>query len=155
MIADMDRQPKYLPQRESRFFSNGATMQTPVEGTIARGELQEDQPFYTGMSKGRYTANPLEVTEELLARGRERYAIYCSPCHGIQADGQSPMSDRGGVMITNLLDERIQEMEDGKIFETISRGSGLMPPHGYLIGVKDRWAIVAWVRDLQKGGRTQ
>lgn len=153
LVRDMDNQPKYLPQNESGFFYNGRTMQEPVMGTVARGELQEDQQFYTGKSGwGFYASNPLEASEETLARGRERFAIYCSPCHGIHAVGQGTVAVRGKIRVANLLDERVRGMADGKIFEVISRGSGLMPAHDYLVSVRDRWTIVAWVRELQKNG---
>jgi mono/diheme cytochrome c family protein len=148
----MDNQPKYLPQSESQFFYDGATMRSPVSGTVARGELREDAEPFTGRSAWGFflPESPVEVTESLVARGRERYQIYCSPCHGGSGDGLGMLFQRSQIKSGNLLDRRIREMPDGQIFDVITNGAGLMPSYGYPIPPEDRWAIVAWVRRLQE-----
>lgn len=148
---NMDNQPKYLPQAESRFFYDGAAMQRPVEGTIARGDLWENEEHVTGRSLwGFYIPeNPLPVTDPLVARGRDRYGIYCTPCHGERGDGRGMLFQRSGVKAANLLEDRIRQMPDGQIYYIVTNGSGLMSGYRYPIQPKDRWAIVAYVRRLQ------
>ena len=94
---------------------------------------------------------PVESTPELLARGAERYEIYCTPCHRSSGDGQGILFKRGGVPTANLKDERFVAMTDGELFHAITAGVGLMPSYSYPIPVENRWAIVAHVRELQKG----
>ncbi|MFQ5739222.1 MAG: c-type cytochrome [Acidobacteriota bacterium] len=152
LIPNMDTQPKYRPQRESRFFYNGAAMQVPVPGTVARGELRENEEFYSGRSPWGFFLPkvPMEVTEELSARGGERYRIYCLPCHGERGDGQGMLLERVKVKTANLLEERIRNLPDGRIFHVISNGLGLMPGYRFPIPARDRWAIVTYVRKLQQ-----
>lgn len=152
-ILDMDSQPKYKTQSSNRFFYDRMTMQSPVPGTVARGELQSDEVLATGKDQdGNFVAAmPLESTPELLARGAERYEIYCTPCHRSSGDGQGILFKRGGVPTANLKDDRFAAMTDGELFHAITAGVGLMPSYSYPIPVEDRWAIVAHVRELQKG----
>ena len=148
----MDDQPKYRPQAESRFFSDGATMQKPVPGTVARGELREDRALYEGKdSSGALVAtSPLPRTSELLARGEERYRIYCQPCHDARGDGKGILLQRGNVPTTSLHGEKVRVAADGHVFDVITNGVGLMPAYRWPIPPEDRWAIVAWVRELQQ-----
>jgi mono/diheme cytochrome c family protein len=113
----------------------------------------EDAPVNTGRVTGTTNfveTNPLPVTGPLLQRGRERFNIYCTPCHGALGDGNG-INKKLGVMpaVANLQDKRIVEMADGEIFNTITFGKGLMGAHGPLVAVADRWAIVAYLRALQ------
>jgi mono/diheme cytochrome c family protein len=154
LIQEMDNQPKYRPQAESGFFHDGAAMQPPVEGTVARGELKEDVRFHTGREPtGEFTANPLDGGRDLIARGRERYQIYCTPCHGAQGDGQGMLFARSGLPVADLLEERIAQMPDGEMFDVITYGVGLMAGYAYAIPAADRWAIVAYVRELREEHR--
>ena len=148
---NMDRQPKLLAQAESTFFYDGATMRPPVEGTVARGELWEDHALYFGISDTGepVTAIPLSVDQQLLARGQERYDIYCTPCHGARGNGQGIVATRGSLPAADLQLERIVQQVDGQIYQTISDGVGLMPSFKSRLPVADRWAIVAHVRALQ------
>lgn len=149
---DMDDQPRYDPQQASRFFANGSVGQPPIPGTVARGSLRTDPEFDSGRSPwGFYISNPLEPTEEALTRGRQRYEIFCRPCHGAAADGQSALLEFGKVRSASLLDERIRTLPDGRIFQVISNGQGLMPAYRHQISPADRWRIIAWVRKLQEG----
>lgn len=127
-------------------------MQPPVEGTVAGGELWENEEHYTGRSPwGFFTPSiPLTVTDSLVTRGKERYQIYCSPCHGSDGRGQGILSRYSSVKAANLLEERIRRMADGQIYYIITNGSGLMSGYRYPIQPRDRWAIVAYVRKLQQ-----
>jgi len=163
VFPDMDRQLKLRPQQPNDFFTNGLSSQLPPPGTIARSQpVQtvngavypfEDAPVNTGLVTGTTNfveTNPLSVTGQLLQRGRERFNIYCTPCHGALGDGNG-ITKKLGVMpaVANLQDKRIVEMADGEIFNTITFGKGLMGAHGPLVPVADRWAVVAYLRALQ------
>lgn len=148
---NMDDQPKYRPQAESRFFESGSTSQVPVPGTIARGQLHEDPVLYTGKSLfGSFLSNPLPMDADLVARGQERFGIYCRPCHGELGDGRGALYRRSKLETRNLHEDRIKQMPDGGIFDVITNGRGLMQGYRHPISVRDRWAIVAYVRELQK-----
>ena len=148
----MFNQPKYKSQAQSAFFYDGQTMRPPVPGTIARGHLHEDRGRVTGMdaSGQPLAASPVAVDEALLARGAERYGIYCQPCHDERGEGKGVLSERAKVPTANLLETRIRELPDGAIFDTITNGKGLMASYRYPIAAPDRWAIVAYVRGMQK-----
>ena len=163
VFPDMDRQLKLRPQQPNDFFTNGLSSQLPPPGTVARSEpIQtvngavypfEDAPVNTGRVTGSTNfveTNPLSVTGPLLQRGRERFNIYCTPCHGAPGDGNG-ITRKIGVMptVANLQDKRIVEMADGEIFNTITHGKGLMGAHGPMVPVADRWAIIAYLRALQ------
>ncbi len=149
---NMDRQPKYRPQSASAFFYDGATMRPTVEGTVARGELREDTAFYSGVDDdGELVAEiPIDVDEALLERGRERYGIYCAPCHHRRGNGRGVLWDRAQIQSADLHEERLRTAPDGQIFDVISNGLGLMSGYKYPIPPRDRWAIVAYVRQLQE-----
>ena len=163
VFPDMDRQLKLRPQQPNDFFTNGLSSQLPPPGTIARSQpLQtvsgevwpfEDAPVNTGHVTGTtnfIATNPLPVTGPLLQRGRERFNIYCAPCHGALGDGNG-ITKKLGVMptVANLQNKRIVEMADGEIFNTITFGKGLMGAHGPMVPVADRWAVIAYLRALQ------
>lgn len=148
---NMDNQPKYLPQAESAFFADGATMRPPVPGTVARGELREDQAYFRGMvGETPVSAIPMEGGDRILRRGEERYDIFCGPCHGQQGDGKGMLFVRSQVESADLTDARIVEMPSGQLYDVITRGFGLMSGYAHQIPVEDRWAIVAHVRALQE-----
>jgi len=159
----MDRQPRLRPQEPSHFFTNGVSTQLPPASTVARSEPIEtisgpvypfeDSPVNTGRATGTTNfveTNPLAVNEALLQRGRERFDIYCAPCHGRLGDGNG-ITKKIGVMaaVANLHDKRIVEQTDGEIFYTITHGKGVMGAAGPLVPTPDRWAIVAYLRTLQ------
>jgi mono/diheme cytochrome c family protein len=149
---NMDTQNKYKAQRESMFFTDGADMRTPVEHTVARGELREDDVFYRGKdADGTYADNPLAVDEALLARGTDRFNVFCSVCHGEHGDGRGKIMEyKYPIPPTSYYDPRIMEAKDGYLFEVITNGVRSMPSYRQQIPVRDRWAIVAHVRELQK-----
>lgn len=163
IFPDMAKQPKLHPQEPNDFFANGVSSQLPPPGTIARSEpIQsadgpvyrfEDSPVNTGCFTGTTNyvpTNPLPVDEKLLQRGRERFDIYCAPCHGRLGDGNG-ITKKIGVMpaVANLHDQRIIAMPDGEIFNTVTHGKGLMGAYGPLMSAGDRWAVIAYVRALQ------
>jgi mono/diheme cytochrome c family protein len=150
VFPDMKQQPKYLPQAESAFFSDGRALRRPVPGTVARGLLKEGEAFYAGKDGGAYGANPLPVDADTLRRGQERFNIYCAPCHGQTGSGQGIVAQRASWVAVNLADGRIVAMPDGQLFETITHGKRTMPGYRFQIGERDRWAIVAYVRALQR-----
>jgi mono/diheme cytochrome c family protein len=163
IFPDMDRQPKLRPQAANAFFPNGLSSQPLVSGTVARSEPIEvggtkvfpfeDHPVNTGKLPGttNFVANsPLPVTAQLLARGQQRYQINCLPCHGGVGDGKGITSKLGMVGAADLHQLRLVQMGDGEIFNTITHGKNLMGGYGANIDVPDRWAIVAYVRALQR-----
>jgi mono/diheme cytochrome c family protein len=147
----MFNQPKYKAQAPSAFFYDGRTMRMPVAGTVARGQLHDDVAFWTGKSPdGSFVAkSPLAADEALLARGAERFTIYCQPCHDERGEGKGILFQRANVPTANLLEKRIGDLPDGQVFDVITNGKGLMQGYRYPIGVHDRWAIVAHVRKLE------
>lgn len=147
---NMDRQFKYLPQSASSFFYNGSTMQAPVEGTVARGELRLDKGYFEGLAPGGEFVQeiPAESSPAMLERGRDRYRIYCLPCHGERGDGNSMLLERAQIQSADLLQDRIQQMPAGQLFDVISNGLGLMPGYAYPLSPRDRWAITAFVQSL-------
>jgi mono/diheme cytochrome c family protein len=157
VFPDMDRQPKLRPQTGNALFPDRLSSQPAVPGTVARGSAYEDSPYNTGKVPG--TTNwvelaPVEFTAELLARGQERFNIYCAVCHGAAGDGKGittkPLYTMVGV--ANFHDPRLVRMTDGQIFNTITYGSPaqLMLGYGGSIPIPDRWAIVAYLRALQR-----
>jgi mono/diheme cytochrome c family protein len=153
----MFQQPKARPQSESDFFYDGASMRAPVEGTVARGELREDRAFYEGKDeKGQDLAHsPVEATPQLVARGADRYNIYCRPCHDPRGDGKGLLAQRGGVPTTSLHDPKVLNAVDGHIFNVITNGQGLMPTYRWQIPPADRWAIIAHVREMERERQAQ
>ena len=163
LFPDMDCQAKLRPQEPNRFFANGVSSQLPPAGTVARsqpiqtvnGEVYpfEDSPVNTGKVSGTTNfveTNPLPVNEALLQRGRDRFDIYCAPCHGRTGDGNG-ITKKMGVMaaVANLHDKRIVELADGEVFDTITHGKGTMGAVGPLLPTPDRWAVVVYLRALQ------
>ena len=153
----MDQQPKARPQSESDFFYDGASMRAPVPGTVARGELREDRAFFEGKdaSGSDLAQAPVEATPELLARGADRYNIYCRPCHDPRGDGKGVLAQRGGVPTTSLHDPKVLNAVDGHLFDVITNGQGLMPSYRWPIPPADRWAIIAHVRAMERERQAQ
>jgi mono/diheme cytochrome c family protein len=153
IFPDMDRQPKLRPQTRNNFFPDQLSSQLPVPGTVARGSAYEDSPANTGRITS--TTNfvetiPVPVTAQLIMRGRQRYQINCSPCHSAMGDGNGITKRLGMAVVGNLHDKRIVELPDGDIFNTITYGKNLMGAYGANVSIQDRWAIVAYVRALQR-----
>lgn len=154
IIPDLEFQKKFKAQGETDLFADGRTMRTPPEGTVARGTLKTDGEFYTGWISEEdsiYVAhNPRSMSEELLRRGQDRFNIYCAPCHDRTGYGRGIVVSYGLVPPTNFHDPRARAFEDGYLFNVISNGVRTMPSYGAQIPATDRWAIVAYVRALQR-----
>lgn len=150
---NMDIQHKFDPQQANPFFADGRAMRRPVPGTVARGMVREDTPFYVGRTESgtHVQQNPMPVTRELMLRGRERYDIYCTPCHGIAGDGRGIVVT-GGFGYTpapSFHMDRLRDETDGYLYDVITNGVRTMPAYGPQVAVADRWAIVAYIRALQ------
>ncbi|MBR9979084.1 MAG: cytochrome c [Bacteroidetes bacterium] len=155
---NMDTQEKLVPQRGSAFFLNGASMRTPPEGTVARGQLREDQSYFAGKHEdGSWAAMPFTPDEADILRGSERYAIFCSPCHGEHGDGKGVIADpkyKYPIPPTSYHEAQILAMADGNLYDVVTNGVRSMPSYRSQIPVRDRWLIVAHVRVLQGQGAT-
>jgi mono/diheme cytochrome c family protein len=150
---DMHDQPKYIPLRESSFFGDARSARPIVEGTVARGQLRDDELAYTGKMNGQdATMFPAPVTATTLARGRERFNIYCSPCHGRTGQGDGMIVQRGYRRPPSFLQDRLIGAPVGHFFDVVTNGFGAMPDYAAQIRPDDRWAIIAYVRALQLSG---
>jgi mono/diheme cytochrome c family protein len=148
----MDDQPKVLSQTASTFFYDGSSMRQPVPGTVAIDGLKEDTAFFQGKgADGQFVATiPVTNDAALLERGRQRYVIYCQPCHDARGDGKGILFQRGNVPTASFHDEKILKYPDGQIFDIMTNGMGLMPSYRWPIPTADRWAIIAYIRDLER-----
>ena len=174
---DMQDQPKVKPLRGATFFADGLGSRQPIAGTIARGNLRDDNPeFYTGKKSGAATATatpaqqqtagaqnsaqqntfpddvvdfPLPVTRDVVDRGHSRYNIFCSACHGLTGNGDGMIVRRGFRRAASFNDDRLRQAPVGHFFDAITNGWGAMPSYASQIPVQDRWAIIAYVRALQ------
>ena len=171
-FRDMDVQPRVDPQGRSNFFADGRAMRLPVPGTVPFGGgdyfsdagsprqnqdfLQADDLFFRGGTKKAEGSMdflkkmPVKLTPELMARGKERFNIYCAVCHGPAGYGNGVTTQYGMVGVGNFHQDKFRTMPDGEIFNTITNGKATMQPYASQVKPADRWAIVAWVRVLQR-----
>ena len=152
IFPDMDRQPKYKPQSESLFFADGRTDRPIPPNTVPREGYYESTHLATGKTdSGEFASGfPIEVTRELMVRGQDRYQIFCAPCHGGLGDGKGITRQYGMIATASYHDDRLREMSEGEIFNTITNGKNLMGRYGDKLSVEDRWAVVAYIRALQR-----
>jgi mono/diheme cytochrome c family protein len=173
IFPDMDFQPKYKSDTAMDLFPDDRANRGEIPGTVARGFFQNDDTFYRGLDNGQWTTafpktypddgRPFNVDKDLLARGQERFNIYCTPCHGYDGRGQGMVPERvkasGGVWLARNLVEApdaqgkggvVIQMPNGQLFNTISNGYNTMMGYAAQIPVADRWAIVAYVRALER-----
>jgi mono/diheme cytochrome c family protein len=175
---DMQDQPKMKPLRGSTFFADGLSSRQPIEGTVPRGYLRENTELFTGKKakapgatasatpatqqisgtqSGTQTNNfpddidtfPFPITKETVQRGRERYNIFCSACHGMTGNGDGMIVRRGFRRAASFNDDRLRNAPVGHFFDAITNGWGAMPAYAPQIPVQDRWAIIAYIRALQ------
>ena len=148
---DMHVQPRFNPLARNDFFADQRSARPLVEGTVARGDLRADAYFYTGKidnNPGDYF--PFPVDETVLARGRERFNVFCAPCHSRLGDGNGFIPSRGFPRKPPSYHiERLRKAPVGYFFDVMTNGFGLMPDYASQIPPKDRWAIVAYIRALQ------
>jgi mono/diheme cytochrome c family protein len=187
---DMQDQPKMKPFRSSSFFRDGLSTRQPIEGTVARGFLNEDSEFFTGKKAGKPatkaplpvqapagpqpSANtgaqnvqgaaafpddvevfPITVTKEVVTRGKERYEIFCSACHGLTGNGDGMIVRRGFRRAASFNDDRLRQAPVGHFFDAMTNGWGAMPSYASQIPTEDRWAITAYIRALQLSQQVQ
>jgi mono/diheme cytochrome c family protein len=176
---DMQDQPKMKPYRGTTFFADRLSARQPIEGTVPRGFLRTDTELFTG-KKSRTTASPgtqavqgqqaavpgqdnsfpddidyfpIPISEEVVKRGRSRYDIFCSACHGFTGNGDGMIVRRGFRRAASFNDDRLRQAPVGHFFDAITNGWGAMPSYASQIPVQDRWAIVAYIRALQESQR--
>ena len=147
---DMHDQPKYVPLRQSAFFNDQRSSRPIVDGTVARGQLHEDALMYTGKVNGEdATVFPMRVDAPVMARGQQRFDIYCSPCHGRTGQGDGMIVRRGYRRPPSMHQDRLRTAPVGHFFDVITNGFGAMPDYAAQIKAEDRWAIAAYIRALQ------
>ena len=147
---DMHDAPKYEPLEHSVFFKDGRASRQLEPGTIARGHLKEDTLLYTGRDGDALSETfPFPVTEGVLARGRERFNIYCSPCHARTGEGTGMIVQRGYKKPPSFHEERLRGMAPGYFFTAMTNGFGVMPSYALQVKPEDRWAITAYIKALQ------
>jgi len=173
LVHDMDFQAKVKAQAVSKFFADGRGMRTPPAGTIPHGytytegttpdeasvaaaQRLAELRIFKDAAGGYLTRNPVAPSQEVLARGQERYDIYCSVCHGLSGrggfgkDANGTVGARWPIAIPSFIDDPlVSKNPDGQIFETITNGKGTMPAYGHMVSVEDRWSIVHYIRALQ------
>jgi len=145
MRQDMATQPKNRPLSPSDFFRDGRSERPLLENTVARGSLENDQLLIAKDSN----AFPLPVDQALLERGQQRFGIYCSPCHGLQGDGNGMVALRGMKHPPSYHIDRLREAPNGYFYDVITNGFGQMYGYAAQVPPRDRWAIVAYLRALQ------
>jgi mono/diheme cytochrome c family protein len=158
LIQDMDFQPRYNAQAASPLFDDRRAMRPPVAGTIAQGDLPTDEHWLQGTVGGKRAETfPLRVSKAVIERGRERYDLYCATCHGLDGDGKGPTAIRaleraepGWVAPRSLHADAVRQQPVGQLFQTITWGLNTMPSYAAQIAPEDRWAIVLYVRALQR-----
>jgi hypothetical protein len=142
---DMADQPKAKPLSPSGFFADGRSERPVVENTVAHGSIADDELFLPKDSN----AFPLTVTQELLERGQDRYRIFCTPCHGLQGDGNGMIAMRGMKHPPTFHQDRLRQVPNGYLFDVVTNGFGAMLGYSAQISPRDRWAIIAYFRALQ------
>jgi hypothetical protein len=146
----MHDQPKYTPYRASDFFADQRSARPLVEGTVARDHLNDDELLHTGRVGGQYAeVFPFVVDQAALRRGRERYEIFCSPCHGLSGAGDGMVVQRGYRQPSSFHHDRLRQAAPGHLFDVITNGFGAMPDYAMQVPVRDRWIIIAYIRALQ------
>jgi mono/diheme cytochrome c family protein len=151
---DMHNQPKYRPLRSTAFFGDGSSARPLVEGTVARGTLQEDAAFFTGkVGNAPVKELPFAVDERVLNRGQDRYNVFCTPCHDSLGTGRGMVVQRGYRNPPSFHDERLRIADPGYFFDVMSNGFGAMPDYRAQLTAHDRWAVVAYIRALQLSQR--
>jgi hypothetical protein len=152
---DMHIQPKYLPYEPTDFFADGRSERPPVPGTVARGQLRTDELLYTGKENG-VVANefPFPITRADLERGRERYNIYCTPCHDYTGTGNGMIVQRGFPHPPSYHIDRLRQAPVGHFFEVMTDGFGVMYSYAARVSPEDRWRIAAYIRVLQASRNT-
>jgi hypothetical protein len=147
---DMHDQPKYEPLESSAFFDDHRSARIPPEGTVPRGFLREDTALYTGKINNEPVQTfPMEITEQVVQRGQERYNIFCAPCHDKTGHGIGMVVQRGFKKPPSFHLDRMRQAPVGHYYDVITNGFGVMLNYAEQVPVEDRWAIIAYIRALQ------
>jgi len=147
---DMHDQPKLKAYGASDFFADGRAMRPIPEHAVARGYLEEDELLYTGKVNGELADQfPFPITRQVLDRGRERFNIYCSPCHGTSGLGNGMVVQRGFKPPQSYHADAVRNQPAGFYFDVMTNGFGAMPDYRAQVAPEDRWAIAAYIRALQ------
>src|SRR5260370_2511543 len=153
---DMHDQPKFYPQRGTEFYADGRSVRPQVTNTVGRNQLHEDSYFYTGLVNDREGDGlPFPVTLQVLARGQERFNVYCTPCHSRVGDGGGMIVQRGYSPAGNFQGNRLRTVGLGHFFNVMSNGYGSMPDYAVQLTPADRWAVAAYIRALQLSQNAQ
>ncbi|MBZ0256269.1 cytochrome c, partial [bacterium] len=158
LIQNMDNQDRFKPQQSSNLFADKRAMRPPVPGTVARGELNLTDGFHTGVVGDQWVEDfPVPVTDLLIQRGKERFEINCAPCHGYAGFGDGMVNKRAEqlqqpqwIQPSSFHTDEIRNRPNGHIFNTITNGIRTMPSYRDKLSPKDRWAVVSYVRALQR-----
>ena len=151
---DMHNAPRVDPYEATDAFADGRGMRPLVEGTVARGHLNDDELMFSGKVDGQFVDQfPFQVTHQVLERGRERFNIYCSPCHGRTGDGQGMIVKRGFSPPPSFHDDKIRAQPVGYYFDVMTNGFGAMQDYRMQLEPKDRWAVASYIRALQYSQR--
>ncbi len=146
----MHNQPKFIPQRSTTFFADGRSVRPQVDHTVARNQLGDDSFFYTGLMNGKEADMlPFPITMQVMARGQERYNIYCTPCHSRVGNGAGMIVQRGYKPAGNFHSARVLAEPVGHYFAVMTNGYGAMPDYSAQLTPADRWAVAAYIRALQ------
>jgi mono/diheme cytochrome c family protein len=147
---DMHDAPRYEPLEASAFFANGSASRTLVANTVPRGFLREDELLYTGKVSGQFADTfPMAVTADVMARGQERYNVFCAPCHGRTGVGNGMIVQRGFRQPPSYHEQRLRDAPAGYFYDVMTNGFGAMQDYAAQVPVADRWAIAAYIRALQ------
>ena len=147
---DMHDQPRYKPYAKSDFFGDARSARPQVEDTVARGQLRDDPSYFSGkQGQTPIDVMPVAITPALLRRGRERFTIYCTPCHGQTGRGDGMVVQRGYRRPPSFHIDRLRQEKAGYFFDVITNGFGAMPDYAAQIAPEDRWAVIAYLRVLQ------
>jgi len=147
---DMHDAPSYDPLQATTFFPDGRASRTPVANTVARGQLREDVHLYQGRVDGQLAATfPMPVTAQVMARGQERFNVFCAPCHGKTGAGNGMVVQRGFRAPPSFQEERLRNAPAGYFFDVMTNGFGAMQDYSAQVPPQDRWAIAAYIRALQ------
>ncbi|HEY1741699.1 MAG TPA: cytochrome c [Granulicella sp.] len=147
---DMHDQPKFFPQRGTSFYADGRSARPQVENTVARNQLHQDAYFFTGLQDGKEGDGlPIPLTSEVMARGQERYNIYCTPCHSRVGNGDGMIVQRGYRPAGDFHTDRLRNAPLGHFFNVMTNGFGAMPDYAAQLTPEDRWAVAAYIRALQ------
>ena len=151
---DMHDAPRYEPLEASSFFADGHSARPIVANTVARGQLREDEHLYTGKVSGQLAAEfPMPVTPEVMARGQERFNVFCAPCHARTGDGTGMIVQRGFRQPPSYYEDRLVNAPVGYLYDVMTNGFGAMQDYAAQVPVSDRWAIAAYIRALQLSRR--